>query len=370
MSHEIELHDRVYSKQGTEWHGLAIHTPTDEEMVSSIENNLLFPILQGVPSLKMPDGSTIVLSDYQTIVADIGDRNNRDRNEAYGEDAEEDEEDEEDEEAERYIPLHTPKSSYRPISNREVYECVRQAIISTGATITSAGTLQNLKKFFISVDLGTGEMKAPNGDPHAAFLSFMTSHDGTMTFECVDSFIRIVCMNTFRATRFSGGNALNVSIPHTKNAGVQISNFGDYLNQVIESRRRVMEALGFLQENSASESEVENVLAAYFTEPERTEMTSQGFNRIEPLKTLFKKGIGNKGETRYDLWNAFTEYYTSGDGAGGKKADGKKRLTAAQFGKAAQHKDSFLTILLDDKIYQEMKERGEKLFRDATVNRK
>lgn len=357
MSHEIELHDRVYSKEGTEWHGLAIHTPTDEEIISSIENNLLFPILQGTPSLLMPDGSTIVLSDYQTIVADIGDRN-----EAYEEDAEE--------EPERYVPLHTPKSSYRPISNREVYECVKKAITDTGANITTAGTLQNLKKFFISVDLGTGEMKAPDGDPHAAFLSFMTSHDGTMTFECVDSFIRIVCMNTFRATRFSGGNALNVSIPHTKNAGVQISNFGDYLKQVIESRKKVMEALGFLQENSASESEVENVLAGYFTEPERTEMTSQGFNRIEPLKVLFKKGIGNKGKTRYDLWNAFTEYYTSGDGAGGKKADGKKRLTAAQFGKAAQHKESFLDILLNDAVYQEIKERGEKLFRDATVNRK
>jgi hypothetical protein len=365
MSHEIELHDRVYSKEGTEWHGLAIHTPTNEEMVSAIESNLLFPILQGTPSLIMPDGSTIVLSEYQTIVADIGDRNEID----YSEDERYEDEDPEPE-PERYVPLHTPKSSYRPISNREVYECVKQAIINTGATITTAGTLQNLKKFFISVDLGTGEMKAPNGDPHAAFLSFMTSHDGTMTFECVDSYIRIVCMNTFRATRFSGGNALNVSIPHTKNAGVQISNFGDYLNQVILSRQKVMEALGFLQENSASESEVENVLAGYFTEPERSEMTSQGFNRIEPLKVLFKKGIGNKGQTRYDLWNAFTEYYTSGDGAGGKKADGKKRLTAAQFGKAAQHKEDFLDILLNESVYQEIKERGEKLFRDATVNRK
>lgn len=344
MSSEILEHDMVFSIEGTEWHGMAKHVRADEIQVK-IEENLLTPILSGTPSLLMDDGEVITLEAYQTILADIRFRQ--------GETS--------------YVPLHTPKKSYRPIPNREVYECVRGAIEGTGATITTAGTLENLKKFFISVDLGNGELRAPNGDKFAAFLSFMTSHDGTLTLTCLDTFIRIVCMNTFRASLFSGGNALNVSIPHTKNAGVQINNFSDYLNQVLVSRGKVMEAMGFLLNYVVSDSEVDSVLAGYFTEEESEEISSRSFNRIEPIKTLFRKGKGNYGKNRYDLFNGFTEYFTSGDGAGGSKADKAKRLTVSQFGKAADHKEGFLELLLDDNKYMETKARGEKLFRDKQL---
>lgn len=344
MSACIEEHDIVFSTEGTEWHDMAKHT-TKEKISQDIEENLLVPILSGVPSLLMESGEVIKLEAYQTILADIRFRQ--------GETS--------------YVPLHTPKKSYRPISNKEVYDCVRGAIEGTGATITTAGTLENLKKFFISVDLGGDELRAPNGDKFAAFLSFMTAHDGTLTLTCLDSFIRIVCMNTFRASLFSGGNALNVSIPHTKNAGVQINNFSDYLNQVLVSRGKVMEAMGFLLNYVVSDSEVDSVLAGFFTEEESEEMSTRSFNRIEPIKTLFRKGKGNHGESRYDLFNGFTEYFTSGEGAGGSKADKAKRLTVSQFGKAADHKENFLTLLLDDNRYQETRARGEKLFRDKQL---
>jgi len=174
-------------------------------------------------------------------------------------------------------------------------------------------------------------------------------------------------MNTFRASLFSGGNALNVSIPHTKNAAIQINNFSDYLNQVLVSRGKVMEAMGFLLNYVVSDSEVDSVLAGYFTEEESEEISSRSFNRIEPIKTLFRKGKGNSGDNRYDLFNGFTEYFTSGEGAGGSKADKAKRLTVSQFGKAADHKEQFLELLLDDNRYQETKARGEKLFRDKQL---
>ena len=31
-------------------------------------------------------------------------------------------------------------------------------------------------------------------------------------------------------------------------------------------------------------------------------------NKIEQLVTLFKEGLGNEGKTRYDMFNAVTEY--------------------------------------------------------------
>ena len=341
MAHCIEEHDSVLSIEGTEWHGLAekVDSIGDEEM-----KRFLFPLVCGKPSVETEDGQIITLEAHQTVLADI-----RSREGEIG-----------------WVPLHTPKKSYRPISNGEIWEMVRNSISGMNVKVTTVGTLENLKKFFISVDLGGPELKAPNGDKYMAFLNFMTSHDGTLTFETRDSMIRIVCMNTFNASRFYEG-ALNVSIPHTKNAAIQLNNLSDYLASVLAGREKIMESMGYLLNFVTSGDEVDSVLAGYFTEEEADEMSTRSFNRIEPIKTLFRKGKGNHGENRYDLFNAFTEYFTSGDGAGGKKASESQRLTVSQFGKAAAHKEGFLELLLDEGRYQETKSRGEKLVRDKQL---
>ncbi len=340
----IMEHDTVVSIQGPEWHCKAqVEEVINTEIME--KHDLLFPIVCGKPSVQTEDGQIIQLESYQTVLADI-----RQRNGEVG-----------------WVPLHTPKKSYRPISNREIWNMVSAAIADvSGVKVTTAGTLENMKKFFISMDLLDSNLKAPNGDKFKAYLNCLTAHDGTLMFDTRDSMVRIVCMNTFNASRFYEG-ALNISIPHTKNAALQINNLADYLQMVLLAREKVMESMGYLLNYVVSGDEVDSVLAGFFTDEEDTEMSTRSFNRIEPIKHLFRKGKGNHGANRYDLFNGFTEYFTSGDGAGGKKATESERQTVSQFGAAARHKESFLTFLLDEEKYMETKERGEKLFRDKTL---
>jgi phage/plasmid-like protein (TIGR03299 family) len=341
MAHKIEEHDTVLSTEGVEWHGLAKHVPVIDDATVE-EHHLLFPIITGKPSILTEDGETIELESYQTILADIRQRGGE----------------------ERYVPLHVPKSSYRPISNREIWECIKASIEDSGVKVTTAGTLNNMKRFFVSLDLNGKELTGPRKEKFSAFLSAMTSHDGSLCLEFKDSFIRIVCNNTFEATRFSGGRVINVAIPHTKNASVSINNMSDYLASVLADRKSVMEGMKYLHSLVVPGDEVDSVVSGYLTDEEADELSTNAYNRVQAVRELYKNGIGNKGETRYDLFNGFTEFFTHHDGAGGKKADKAERMSASRFGKAAFHKDQFLSLLMDEERYTATKERGAKLYHD------
>lgn len=341
MAHKIEKHDTVLSIEGAEWHGLAKHVPIIDDATME-EHDLLFPIITGKPSILTEDGETIELESYQTILADIRKRGGE----------------------ERYVPLHVPKNSYRPIPNREVWECLKNAIEDTGVTVSTAGTLDDLRRFFFTLDLRGKQLTGPRKEKFAAYLSVMSSHDGTVCLLFKDSFIRIVCNNTFEASRFSGGNGINVSIPHTKNAKIAINNMSDYLASILAERQSVMEGMKYLHSLVVPGDEVDSVVSGYLTDEEADELSTNAYNRVQAVRELYKNGIGNKGETRYDLFNGFTEFFTHHDGAGGKKADKAERMSASRFGKAAFHKDQFLSLLMDEERYAATKERGAKLYHD------
>lgn len=343
MSHYIEQPvDMVFSVNGTEWHTMAHHIQKKSLEKSDVEP-ILFNLVTGKPSVLTEDGQTIVLDSYQTVLADF-------RNRA---DVEED-----------WIPLYVPKTSYRPIPNREIWDCMAAAIEDTDVTVATAGTLMRGKRFFMSLDLNGKELTGPRKEKFKAYLNATTSHDGVLMLDFRDSMTRIVCNNTFEASLMYGGSAVNVSIPHTKNALLQLNNFGDYLASILAARGSVMEGMKYLHNYTVSDDETNAVVAGYLSEEEAAELTTNAYNRTEQIRHLFRNGIGNKGQTRYDLFNGFTEFFTHHDGAGGKKATPGERMTVSRFGKAAQHKDAFFSLLMDEEKYNATKERGAKLYHD------
>jgi hypothetical protein len=97
--------------------------------------------------------------------------------------------------------------------------------------------------------------------------------------------------------------------------------------------------------------------AGYFClETDKAELSTRSMNAAQGIATLFSRGIGNKGETLYDLANGATEYWTSGEGTGSTKVDrfGKPvtsradRAYRSQMGSAATHKESFVAMLAND----------------------
>lgn len=355
MSHQIERIDRTYSTYGGEWHGLANHIPviTAETVASVIdipieEKVLLTAERDPETGLYLPDtlqeveGSKVVVADLRHR----GDLLECDR---------------------KVWPLHTPKDSYRIISNREIWDCLHKAIEGIdGVKIVTVGTLDWCKKFYLSLEIQDGkDMKTALGDKFQFVLNLLTSHDGFIPLLGMDSCTRTVCMNTFRANVMYEGGAMKVRIPHTKNAGIQIDNFSTYLNTVLKGRHKVMESMSYLETlKMESPSHAAYVAAGYFTDANADEMSTRSYNRAIEIRDLSVTGKGNAGKTRADMFNGFTDYFSNGNGAGGEKADKAKRWSVSNFGAAADHKEGFLSLILNENSFAEALERGEKLFRD------
>lgn len=354
MAHCIQIEDSTFSTKGEEWHGLANHVETiDETTIGSI---ISFPILEkGMfvadfdESGNIIPGSMTLVQGSKAVMADLSNREDL------------------PESCRKLIPLHTPKDSYRIITNMEIFQCVKTALEGIeGATLITAGTLDSCRKFYLSVELEGGRsLKTEKGDSFQAVLNFLSSHDGTLNLTAMDSFTRTVCMNTFNANLAYEGGAFKARVPHTKNAGVQIDNMAAYLNTVLSGRKKVLESMSLLETLQLnSPNDAAYLAAGFFTDEKAGELSTNAYNRSNVIRDLCLSGKGNSGKTRADLFNGFTEFFTHYDGAGGKKASKAERWSASQYGQAAQHKERFLELMLDESAYQQTLCIGEKLHRD------
>lgn len=316
--------DRIFSNEGTEWHQLAIvkETITREEI-----KEVLFPIAQS-PAMVSIDGTNITLDNHKVICADLrGVRDDLAENE-------------------RIVPLHIPKAGYQVIDNGQVWEAMEVALKDLDAKVTSVGTLEGGKKFFISTDIGNSDMVI-NKDKFKFYLNFVTSHDGTIAMNTYDSSIRIVCMNTLRWSMDAQGD-VNFKIYHTKNADLAMSNMPELVNAILKGRTELKEVMEYLATCKVDQNDALAMAAGYFADSTGdVELSGRSMNAASEIATLFTRGIACNGENLYDLANAATEYWTTGDGTG-KKGTSGSRLYRSAMGIAADHKQAFVALLADE----------------------
>lgn len=321
----IEDIDRVYSNRGTEWHTLAIPTEViNEEVFDSLSHDIIES-----PVTCQVEGQTIELSNHKILVADM----RKSRPDLPAE--------------KQFAPLHVPKLGYKVINNRDVINCMKDSFDGLDVKITTAGTLEGAKKFFVSVDIGDSDLII-NKDSFKAYVNFITGHDGTLAMTAYDSVIRIVCMNTLMASRSAAGQ-VGFSVYHTKNADLAMHNLPELFSAILKGRASLKEVMEYLEANKCDHNEALAMAAGYFClETGKEELSSRSMNAAEGIATLFTRGIGNKGETLYDLANGATEYWTSGDGTGKGKTTLADRTYRSTMGSAATHKESFVAMLAND----------------------
>ena len=317
-------YDIVLSTEGTEWHGEAeVHPIISRE----IAKRTFFKVAES-PAQVTIDGQSINLDKYKVLVADH--RGVRDDLEA----------------EDQLIPLHIPKSGYTSIANEAVWDVMEGALKDIGAKITSVCTLERGKKFSISADIGSSEMVI-NKDKFRAYLNFTTSHDGTIAMNVYDSMIRIVCMNTFRWSMAAMGD-VQFKVYHTKNANLGLNNLGDLVNAILTGRAELKEVMEYLATCRVDGNEAIAMAMGYFAQTTgTTKLSTKAINAANEITLLFSRGIGNKGESLYDLANGATEFWTSGNGVG-KNNSSANRLYRSAMGSAADHKQSFIAMLTND----------------------
>lgn len=257
-----------------------------------------------------------------------------------------------------HIVLAVMKSRYTPILNKQIWEAASKALDGVAHVITCTGSLDNRKKVFISVRLtGKGnESFMVNGDKFLANLNFLSSHDGSMSFEVFDLAIRVVCQNTFnfaRSTKCSG--AFQGSARHTKNSQVKIAKIAMKINDILESRKIFIEGCIDMHSKPVSRDEAYAFAVGWGFPDHREKPSTMVIENANQIVSAFESGDGNNGKNRYDLFNGITQYFTRSTTRSDSDA-----YQSSFVGVGSNRKGEAFDILTDQKIFKSMVKNGER----------
>ena len=379
MSHEIEHTDTVISTK-EEWHGLQIiKDEIHPTIVDSDHRNVYFDIHEGTayadvnPELRQEILDISARQDglpHSSIVELINTWSECPHNKILTREFE----------GFRY-GLGVPSARYKSIENMKLVQAVCNSLDDEGIkyTIQTLGTLKQGKLFFASIEIADDAERIINGDNFLFYLNLLQSHDGSYAMTMFDSNMRVVCANTFKASLNDQGD-LSIKIKKTSNADLRLEEAGKTVANIYIGRDQFVYMMKRFAEVACDTKKAEQLISAYkgINMDTNTIFSTRAFNQVVDIAHLHENGIGNKGETLYDLFNAVTEYYTSGNGTGhdnGSVDKAWKKYTSSEFGGGADAKAGFaswLSKVIDDNELHAQAEIGKQLLetkRETALNK-
>ena len=275
------------------------------------------------------------------------------------------------------IPLHVPKAGYQIHQNKDLADSTIQSAIKVlGADniqIATIGTLGNLSQFFLSVSIRGMDTFTIQGKHakylHKMFLNLVSSHNGTTASAIMLSIVRMVCQNTVNASLDSAEkNGTANKFKHSKESLAKVTPqaFEKALKGWIAAGESYKATLQAFESQNMTADTFKAFAAGVFTNDGSDNLSTNSFNRVEDMTGLFARGRGNHGETLSDGINAFTEYFTSGNGVGSDKVSAGKKIASANFGRGNDWKRLAISIASNEDEFALACKRGEMFYADKT----
>lgn len=203
-------------------------------------------------------------------------------------------------------PLGVVSDKYQIIQNSETFAFADDIIGSGQAVWDTAGSIAGGKITFMQVEL-EGHLFL-NSDPEDKTLKkvlFLNSHDGSKALMGMITPIRTVCQNTMNAALRNCSNQFKIR--HRKNYASKKQEAQQILNLAIGYFDDLQIVMNQLAEEEVTSSYVEGFVSSLI--PSAKEVTAtRTENKRDDIVYLFSNGRGNKGRTKWDLFNAVTEY--------------------------------------------------------------
>lgn len=323
MSHGIvEINrDFVYglAGQGKDWHGLTI-----EKNRLNVE---CFPTLRP-ESLYLATGATPSATPWQVLVAD-------DDNKPCGK------------------PFDPDTFGF--ITPQNAWEHVMEALDGTRFSVERVGMLWDRSFWFVSVSLDELKTLARPGEHFQ--LNFSGGLDGSKSPQAELSHIRAVCHNTISLSRATGKCLFKIK--QSKFSQGRLDKATAEVEQACGMAEVFNRTLASLESKPCSSADARALFAGEVIQHgggfARTVTKlgnvreSKNLNAVDSLVALFNRGAGNKGETRADALNAFTQRLTRGGNDDGKSQKNPwTAVASSEFATAANRKAEFLNIVTDD----------------------
>lgn len=283
MSHEIYSNDTVVlGSNKPAWHNLG-----------KVFNGLLSPLrvyAEGVGAVSMEE--TAVYSEtgdkvdgYKTIV---GNYSNGAR-----------------------TALSVVGDGYGLIPDSSFFEILHKVYYGR-ACVETAGTLGNGRKIWALIKRKNYTL---NFDLCESFDLWVNRHDGSGCFELHRTNIRVVCQNTWNSAIGSGRNRV-FGVRHTVNIKDNIARAINLVETVDRSdydeETKLLAMVSARMTSSESQNffkKLLNINEERYLQPNGdTVIDGKQGNDLFTLHELFMRGTGNSGQTRFDAFNAVTEF--------------------------------------------------------------
>jgi phage/plasmid-like protein (TIGR03299 family) len=207
-------------------------------------------------------------------------------------------------------PLSIMSAAYTPIQNLEAFTFFDEIIGAGKACWDTAGSLQGGRKVFMQAEL-EGNLFLNNNpeDTIKKKILFFTSHDGSKALTGMITPIRVVCQNTLNAALRNHSNCFKIY--HRKNYSekkVEAAKVLGFADAYFDDLQHVMDTLASKTVTSSYVDGFVGALIPAELDPQTGYVHTRTSNRRNEIQVLFQSGMGNNGKTRWDLWNAVTEY--------------------------------------------------------------
>lgn len=255
-------------------------------------------------------------------------------------------------------PLSIMSSKYQVIQNRETFDFADDIIGSGQAVWDTAGSLAGGKIVFMQVELeGSLFVKNNPDDKTLKRILFVNSHDGSKALTGMVTPIRTVCANTLGQALKNNTNQFKIY--HRKNFQTKRDEAAKILglaNAYFDDLQFVMNQLA---EQEVTKSYVEGFVNTLIpNNKEEDEVSTRTENRRNEIVNLFSNGRGNLGRSKWDLYNAVTEFVdhkSSGRITGtrlyqseaGADIEREQRFQRAILGSGATLKQKAMDLLLN-----------------------
>jgi len=175
------------------------------------------------------------------------------------------------------------------------------------ACVETAGTLRNGRRIWSLVKRDTWCVAK---DAINSYDLWVNRHDGSGCFELHRTNVRVVCQNTWNSAIGNNRNRV-FGVRHTVNVDANVGQAIRLLEQVDLHNRQEQEKLQSLADQKISTLTANDVFCELLKiDPWSPvpEINTKTLNDLKALNTLFVRGTGNNGQTKWDAYNAVTEF--------------------------------------------------------------
>ena len=209
--------------------------------------------------------------------------------------------------------LGTCGDRYHIVDNKSMFDPFDSIVQNTGAVYESAGVINHGKTCWVSARLGD-DFKVRD-DAFQRRVIMLVYHNGLQRNSYFGYNNRVICNNMMSSLN-AASRKNGIGVKHTPK-------WEDNLNLAVEAFKDSLRESNVFAENISklASQNMTKLQAARFalkffndfkpikrTTSRSDRSRTRNHGKVEELMHLFEEGVGNEGKTRYDMFNAVTEY--------------------------------------------------------------